>query len=244
MNYCTSFLKPFSAHEVWKSREGDDSGQLVFSHTSIVAVQNDEIYQGTSKSKPRDIDKASTIKEISPVPREDIFLPCPSNFTRVPEIYIKLPDVALYTPGAKDDIPQLLLHEAKIYEILREHPHPNLGQSLGCVVGEDDRLEGLALIKYKTTLFEHAHDISSLDFGQRDKCIAALKSTLKHLHSLRLAHNDLSPLNVMFTDKGKPILLNFNAYHPIETKLDKGEQWTTGREYRALYIRNRPLSAT
>ncbi|KAF5641856.1 kinase-like domain protein [Fusarium tjaetaba] len=116
---------------------------------------------------------------------------------------------------------QLLLHEAKIYEILREHPHPNLGQSLGCVVGEDGRLEGLALLKYKTTLSERAHDIS-FGLGQREKCIAAIKSVLEHLHSLGLAHNDLSPSNIMFTDKGEPVLLDFDACHPVGTELDKG----------------------
>ncbi|CVL04874.1 uncharacterized protein FMAN_12917 [Fusarium mangiferae] len=224
MNYCKSSLKPFSAHEVWKSGEGDDSSSLVFSHTSIVAVQNDEIYQGTSKSKPKDIDEASIIKELSPVPREDVFPPCPSNLTRAPEIYIKIPDIALYAPDAKDIIPQRLLHEAKIYEILREHPHPNLGQSLGCVVAEDGRLEGLALFKYKRTLFERAHDPSSFDLGQREQCIAAVKSALEHLHSLGLAHNDLSPLNIMFTDKDEPVLLDFDTCHPIGTELKKGGQ--------------------
>ncbi|KAF5654615.1 serine threonine kinase [Fusarium sp. NRRL 25303] len=217
-------LKPFSAHEVWKSGEGDDSSSFVFSHTSIVAVQNGEIYQGTSKSKPKDIDEASIIKELSPVPREDIFPPCPSNLTRAPEIYIKIPDIALYAPDAKNIIPQRLLYEARIYEILRENPHPNLGQSLGCVVAEDGRLEGLALFKYKSTLFERAHDPSSFGLGQREQCIAAVKSVLEHLHSLMLAHNDLSPLNVMFTDKDEPVLLDFDTCHPIGTELKKGGQ--------------------
>jgi serine/threonine protein kinase len=221
MNYCTSSLKPFSAKEVWKASEGDDP-ELVFSHTTIVAMQNDEIYKGTSKSRPEYIDKASIISELSLVPRENIYPPCPSNLTRAPEIYIKVPDLALYTPERKDIISQRLLHEAEIYEILREHPHPNLGQSLGCVVGQDGRLEGLALFKYKTTLFELAHDASSFDLGQRDQCITAVKSALEHLHRLGLAHNDLSPLNIMFTDKGEPVLLDFDTCHPIGTTLDKG----------------------
>ncbi|PNP73731.1 hypothetical protein FNYG_12921 [Fusarium nygamai] len=224
MNYCTISLKPFTAHEIWKSSEGDDSGLLTFSHTSIVAVQNGEIYQGTSKSRPKDIDEASIMKELSRVPRADIFPPCPWNFTRAPQIYIKLPDVSLYTPGAKNDIPQLLLHEAKIYEILREHPHPNLGQSQGCVVAEDGRLEGLALLKYKTTLFERAHDVSSFDLGQREQCISIIKSALEHLHSLGLAHNDLSPFNIMVMDKGEPVLLDLDVCHPVGTELDKGGQ--------------------
>ncbi|KAF4438229.1 hypothetical protein FACUT_5094 [Fusarium acutatum] len=224
MNYCTSSLKPFPAQEVWDSGEGDDSGLLVFSHISIVAVQKGEIYQGTSKSKPKDTDKASVIKELSPVPRGDVFPPCSSNLTRAPEIYIKIPNIALYAPDAKDIIPQRLLHEAKIYELLREHPHPNLGQSLGCVVGEDGRLGGLALFKYKSTHSERTHDISSFDLDQREQCIAAVKSALEHLHSWGLAHNDLSLLNIMFTDKGEPVLLDFDTCHPVRTELKTGGQ--------------------
>ncbi|KAF5576530.1 serine threonine kinase [Fusarium pseudoanthophilum] len=121
MNYCASSLKPFSAHEIWKSGKDDDSGHLVFSHTSIVAVQNGGIYYGTSESKPKEIDEASIIKELCLIPRENVFPPCPSTLTRAPEIYIKIPDVSLYSLGDKDTIPQLLLHEAKIYEILRQH---------------------------------------------------------------------------------------------------------------------------
>ncbi|KAH8675033.1 hypothetical protein BGZ61DRAFT_591350 [Ilyonectria robusta] len=95
------------------------------------------------------------------------------------------------------------LHEAEIYETLQEHPHPSLGRSLGCVVSRDDRTTGFVLLKYKATLFERAHDASSFGLDERSQCISAIKSALDHLHSLGLAH--LSPLNVMFTDKGEPV---------------------------------------
>ncbi|CAJ0549807.1 Ff.00g034200.m01.CDS01 [Fusarium sp. VM40] len=220
MDYCTSSLKPFSANEVWEASAGDDT-KLVFSHTTIVAVQNHQVYQGTSKNRLEGIDKTTIIKQLSPIPREDIYPPCPPQLTRAPEIYIKVPDLKLYSPERKGIIAQRLLHEAGIYQTLREHPHPNLGQSLGCVVGRDGLLQGLALFKYKTTLFEMAHDVS-FELGQRDKCITAIKSALDHLHTLGLAHNDLSPLNIMFTDDGEPVLLDFDTCHPIGMNLEKG----------------------
>ncbi|EWG50967.1 hypothetical protein FVEG_16721 [Fusarium verticillioides 7600] len=153
-----------------------------------------------------------------------MFPPCPANLTRAPQVYIKILDFALYSPGDKDSIPQLLLNEAEIYEILLQYPHPNMSQSLGCIVGGDGRLEGLSLLKYKSTLFERAHDISSFDLDQCKQCIAALKSALEHLHSLGLAHNDLSAFNIMFTDNGEPVLLDFDTSHPAGTVLDKGGQ--------------------
>ncbi|CAG7557894.1 unnamed protein product [Fusarium equiseti] len=221
MNYCTTSLKPFSANEVCKVSEGDEP-KLVFTYTAIVAVQNNQVYQGISNARLKDIDKATIVQDLSPIPREDIFPLCPSNLTRAPEIFIKVPDLALYSPEHKDVIANRLLHEANIYETLRKHPHPGLGQSLGCIVAQDGRLEGLALFKYSMTLFERAYDASSFGLDLRDECMTAIKSAVKHLHSLGLAHNDLSPLNIMFGKDGKPVLLDFDTCHPVGTKLDKG----------------------
>lgn len=78
------------------------------------------------------------------------------------------------------------------------------------------------LIKYKATLFERAHNASSFGLEEHSWCVSAIKSALDHLHSLELAHNDLSPLNVMFTDKGEPVLLDFDTCHAVGTKLEKG----------------------
>jgi hypothetical protein len=50
-----------------------------------------------------------------------------------------------------NQIPDLFLAEARICEILKKHPHPNIVQYFGCVT-QNDRITGLYLVKYLTTL--------------------------------------------------------------------------------------------
>ncbi len=49
-----------------------------------------------------------------------------------------------------------------------------------------------------------------------------LKAGVNHLHALGLAHNDINPLNVMFSDSGEPVLLDFDTCQPLGTELSKG----------------------
>ncbi|KAJ5087419.1 hypothetical protein N7456_011035 [Penicillium angulare] len=216
-------LRIVSANEVWK--ENEDSGKIAFSHTAIVAFRGETAYHGTTTGRNTALDKEALLKTLKPIPREHIYPQFSSHFTRAPEIHIKTPSLSLYEPDQAQQIADLLLHEAEIYEILRRHPHPNLGQSLGCVVSDDGRITGLALVKYNGLgLFERAYDPESFGEEQRNHCIERLKVAVQHLHDLGLAHNDLSPENVMFTDDGEPVLLDFDSCHPIGTKLIKGGQ--------------------
>ncbi|CAG8080613.1 unnamed protein product [Penicillium salamii] len=216
-------LKIVSADEVWK--EDEDSGEIVFSHTAIVAFHGETAYHGTTTARSTDLDQEALLKTLQPIPPEDIHPKFGSHLTRAPEIHIKTPNLSLYSPDSGKQIADLLLHEAEIYEILRKHPHPGLGRSLGCVVSDDGRITGLALVKYNGVgLFERAYDPESFGEEQRNRCIEGLKAAVQHLHDLGLAHNDLTPLNVMFTEDGDPVLLDFDTCHPIGTKLIKGGQ--------------------
>ncbi|KAJ5501026.1 hypothetical protein N7527_012147 [Penicillium freii] len=228
MNSTETSRTIFSAEEVWKE---DEHSELVFLRTAIVAFKGDTAYHGTTTARKKDIDKETVLKELSPIPREDIYPQFSPHLTRAPEVYIKIPNLSLYSPGSKLDISALLLHEAEIYEILREHPHPTLGRSLGSVVSEDGRITGLALVKYDSTMFERSFDPLSFGEEQANRCMEALEAGVQHLHSLGLAHNDLSPLNVMFSDEGEPVLIDFDTCHPIGTTLTKGGcvgEWEDG----------------
>lgn len=216
-------LRIVSADEAWK--ENEDGSDMVFSHTAIVAFQGETAYHGTTTARNTDLDKEALLETLHPIPRGDIYPPFGSHLTRVPEIYTKTPNLSLYSPNYGQQIADLLLHEAEIYEILRKHPHPGLGQSLGCVVSDDGRITGLALVKYNGLgLFERAYDPEIFGEEQRTRCVEGLKAAVQHLHDLGLAHNDINPDNVMFTDDGEPVLLDFDTCHPIGTKLIKGGQ--------------------
>lgn len=200
-----------------------------FSHTAVLGSDGVTNYHGTTTARVTDIDKEAILKDLKPIPREDFNPKFSSHLTRAPEIYVKKPSLITYSLNDRQYIADLLLHEAEIYEILRKHPHPALGQSLGCVVSDDNRIAGLALVKYDGDLFERAYDPN---FGeeQRNSCIEALKDAVQHLHSLGLAHNNLKPMHVMFTGD-KPVLIDFKACHPIGTKLTRAGHvgdWETG----------------
>lgn len=228
MNSFKTSRPTFLAEEVVK--ENEDS-ELVFLRTAIVAFDGDTAYHGTTTARKADIDEDTVLKELSPIPYKDLYPLFSPYLTRAPEVYIKKPNLSLYSPSGKLDLAALLLHEAEIYEILREHPHPTLGRSLGCVVGKDGRITGLALVKYESNLLQRASDPLSFGEEQGNRCMEALEAGVQHLHSLGLAHNDLSPLNVMFTDEGATVLIDFDTCHPIGTTLTKGGnvgEWEEG----------------
>ncbi|RNJ58248.1 hypothetical protein D7B24_004887 [Verticillium nonalfalfae] len=116
------------------------------------------------------------------------------------------------------------LHEAKIYEILRKKPHPALGTCLGCVVSDDGLITGLELVRYEKTLFQRAHDPAFYENDTRVKTMKTVKEAICHLHNLGLAHNDLSPLNIMFVwgSSDEPVALDFDTCHPEGAKLTQG----------------------
>ncbi|KAK4644010.1 hypothetical protein QC761_0048200 [Podospora bellae-mahoneyi] len=100
-----------------------------------------------------------------------------------------------------------LLKEAKICEILRQRPHPNIATYLGSVV-EDNRIKGLVFRKYAMTLSQRLRVPRLLD-GER--CLRAIEDGLLHLHSLGLIHNDLNPSNIMFDNDDNVVIIDFDS---------------------------------
>lgn len=67
--------------------------------------------------------------------------------------YVKTPSLIDYNEetAARSPPSDLLLEEARICEILRKNPHPNIAEYLGCVVN-GNRISGLCFVKYNATL--------------------------------------------------------------------------------------------
>lgn len=173
---------------------------------------------------------------LHPVPKEAIYPEIPAEGFTVYERqhggdsetpYLKAPKLGHYQDGS-DDLAARLLHEARIYEKLLRNPHPNLGNYLGCVV-KAGRVVRLALKSYNKTLHERLQRETRQDFGpqQRRACMDQVEAAVAHLHSLGLAHNDISPTNIMFDDDGQAVLIDLDACAPQGTPLVKGG-WTTG----------------
>ncbi|GAO19885.1 uncharacterized protein UV8b_06042 [Ustilaginoidea virens] len=171
------------------------------------------------------------IKLLRPIPREKIYPEFPTEeLTRYepqqqgngPAPYLKAPKPGHYQDGS-DDLASRLLNEAMIYEKVLNNPHPNLASYLGCVV-EEGRIVRLALKRYNESIDDRCQRASPDEFtlGQRMACMDQIEAAAEHLHSLGLAHNDISPSNIMFDDDGRPVLIDFDACAPLGDPLAKG----------------------
>ncbi|KAG5990454.1 hypothetical protein E4U52_004564 [Claviceps spartinae] len=142
------------------------------------------------------------------------FLQAPSPVPQ--DFYIKEAD--FFVPG---EYPELLppgglvLHEIAAYELLRQHPHPNISQYHGCVVS-DGRITGLCLAKYKMTLEERMEVNTPLD---KELCLEGIERGIRHLHSLRIVHNDISPYNIMLDEMDRPVIIDFDSWQENGKKL-------------------------
>lgn len=115
-----------------------------------------------------------------------------------------------------------MLREAEAYEKILAHPHPNLASYLGCVVSEG-RIVRLALPKYGCNLLERYHarqSWSRMSSAQKGACVDEVAAAAAHLHSLGLAHNDISPTNIMFFE-GRAILIDLKNCAALGRAIDE-----------------------
>jgi serine/threonine protein kinase len=172
---------------------------------------------------------------LEPIPEEHIHpeLPADRPVTVAPSsldggtAYFKPTGIHRYMPGSvsmpgsegKDQLLEEVLH----METLSKRPHPYIVRYLGCRV-RDGRINAIALEPLGSTLLEYARDTPD-KFAQLDKAafLAGVESAVKFMHSLGLAHNDISPNNVMVreADDGtfSPVLIDFDSCGPFGYRL-------------------------
>ncbi|TLS20432.1 uncharacterized protein PpBr36_11282 [Pyricularia pennisetigena] len=74
------------------------------------------------------------------------------------------------------------------------------------------RITGIVLKKHDRTLKQCLEsDPAAFAYLDRDAIISGLQSAVTFLHSLKLAHNDISPYNVMIDEKNQPVLIDFGS---------------------------------
>ncbi|KAJ5397363.1 hypothetical protein N7509_005476 [Penicillium cosmopolitanum] len=135
-------------------------------------------------------------------------------------MYIKRPPLELYSMlknmGIEKQLYNAFVVEVQVLEELSQHPHPNLIQYHGCRVARG-HITGLVLDI-------HPHDLQTYvkhGYERLDKVLfmTALESVIQHLHGLGWAHNDLKPTNVLVSDAGMPVLIDFGGCQKLGTKL-------------------------
>jgi serine/threonine protein kinase len=124
------------------------------------------------------------------------------------------------TPG--DD----MVEEAKIYEILKKHIHPNICIYYGCI-RSGNYLTAICLKKYPWSL-QHAvwNGDRTLDSAA---ILDGISKGLRFLHeTLVLVHNDINPSNIMLGDTGDAVIIDFDSCLPIGREIEFRKGGTFG----------------
>lgn len=131
--------------------------------------------------------------------------------------YRKRPSLVDYNEdGDNRCVGKLLLHEARVCEVLKNSPHANVCKYYGCIV-QEGRIVGLCFEKLDETLYEKLRRKNqNLNVAQ---CLEGIQKGLEHIHSLGFCHNDVNPANIMFRRDGSPVITDFDSCEPIGAKL-------------------------
>lgn len=196
-----------------------ENGHQIFLRSTFAFVTGDyRVYFGQAPIRKKELSPEDIKERLKRVPDEDVFPEAQSHITTVSipvtgNVYIKGPKLTIY-----DDVEgtgllsKLLLQEAEILELLTRNQHPNLIRYHGCIV-ERGRIIGLVLDRYSTTLENRLED-GAPRFDAKP-CMNCLTSAVEHLHSLGLAHNDLTPMNIMVDEYDTPIIVDFGSCRPF-----------------------------
>lgn len=131
--------------------------------------------------------------------------------------YIKHPCIIQYMQDNTNRIPDLFIAEAHIYEILKNHPHPNITQYFDCIARKD-RIVDLCFAKYHITL----EDRLKANLPVSRDILEDIERGFNHLHNLGLIHNDINPSNIMFkANDHTSIIIDFDSCGRAGDKLMK-----------------------
>ncbi|GAP89015.1 putative serine threonine protein kinase [Rosellinia necatrix] len=211
---------------LWVSEEVDeDTGD--FQYTMFAKVEDDMIYYGQLDKPKADISFQHATDSLARIP-DDVIFPQWSRglpLTMAPEelppdVFIKRPRLALYDIFSKHNVvhllPKGLVEEAEAMEALGSRPHPNIVRYYGCHVRRG-YLTGLVLERHPYNLASYLK--SGHIIQDKGLFMESLESAIHHLHSLGWAHNDLNPTNILVTEDGRPILIDFGSTRRIGDKL-------------------------
>lgn len=214
-------MEIYERGEIWDG-EGDN---LTYCYTNVILRNGNNFFSARTSVR---LGEAINIEELEslPISIDDICPPYSLDFSLAPiplpvDCYIKRPSLLDCGTGAGSRPSDLLLAEARICEILKKSPHPNIANYIGCI-SRDNRIEALCFAKYHGTLATRLNEDYPLD---RDDICRGIKLGIQHLHRLGLSHNDINPYNIMFKSDDTPVIIDFDSCQIIGEKLLKGGGW-------------------
>jgi serine/threonine protein kinase len=202
-------------------------GKLRFSYVQIFARWDGVLYSG---KWPNRYEPPSTLEELQERKRIPTEVRGPEIKAAWSAVYVKTPSLLAYIDGNLD---KRISREVENCEILRKNPHPNLMAYYGHIESHG-RVSGLCFKRYKSTLLEAVNpqhlDKAAFLSSRRELVtesittgLQGLLDAIKHLHSLRLIHNDINPANVMLDEEGTLILIDFDSCRYIGESLRSTE---------------------
>ncbi|KAK0718732.1 kinase-like domain-containing protein [Apiosordaria backusii] len=213
--------------------------KLKFDCVKVIVRHNDSVYFGKWTDRRRSPLCLSELYDVERVKTDGRGPKVQPSWTVVSEqsCYIKTPSLLDYA-GAPD-LERRILREVETCEILRSHPHPNVASYYGCLETQG-QVSGLCFKIYVSTLAgkvnpQHLNKSDFLLSGRPlvdDAMRAQLDgvwSGIKHLHSLGLVHNDITPANIMLEEDGTWVIIDFDSCrHVGEVLRDTGAKRTYG----------------
>jgi serine/threonine protein kinase len=189
-------------------------GRNYFDHTKFICQRKgteDDYYYGIGKCRFADAtpEQISTMRLVK-IPNEMIFPKYEEGLTVAPDplphnVYIKSPRIIDFGESeASANVSLHLLHEARMCELLKSNPHPNIAVYHGCIV-KGGLIRGLCFQRYPLNLQKRAAENIPINI---DHCFKHIKKGVKHMHTLGIAHNNIRPTNIMM-DGDMPIIIDF-----------------------------------
>ncbi|CCE31335.1 uncharacterized protein CPUR_05186 [Claviceps purpurea 20.1] len=134
-----------------------------------------------------------------------------------PDSYVKEAEFLYYNIDTKATrLRNLAAHEIEAFELLRQHPHPNIVEYRGCVVS-DGRISGICLAKLEMSLYERMQDSTPFD---KDLFLEGIERGIRHLHSLGIVHNDINPATIMLDKLDRPVIIDLDTWQQNGQELD------------------------
>jgi serine/threonine protein kinase len=204
--------------------------EMRYAFTKIVLrAPNGLLYYATTHSRPG-IDCRFDIDELDKkrIPLDAVYPLCPEgdDFTRAPDplpadVYVKEPNLLDYGDTEEHlDIGGHVLREAKVCELLRKSPHPNVATYRGCII-KDGRIRGVCYTRYRMSLVERLQKDGrdGLPALERRRCYEGIEAGIHHLHHLGLIHNNVCPANIMLDAADNPVIIDFDCCRPEGERL-------------------------
>jgi len=159
------------------------------------------------------------MQSLQRLPDADVYPTAPPDITVFSgpiseRLYIKKPKLHLDFIGT-GLLPKLMLHEAETMELLLRNRHPHVVMYHGALT-KRGLIVGLVLERLSITL---QHRLEKTQVFDIENCMRKLVSAVSHFHSLGLAHNDLTPMNIMVNECDDPFIIDFGSCRPFETTL-------------------------